>query len=288
MVGFQNAELGEKPTSWRPVLNIDGAGKLRGEFYTAGGATPIVSSQVVTDGSWHHAVLTAAANTQTLYLDGSKVGSLNGVVTEQSRDYAYLGAGYGSSGWWGLAEGEYRFTGQMDEVAFFDHTLDPATITEHYVSRTAIGQITKVILPSGRVHATAGYDPVNGRLSQHTDENGSLWKVSLPMRPPATGGSARPRAPRWPARSAAAASPPPSGLTRATPQSLTRAVCSARATTVPSSSPVVPPFRSPARSSQVPRTCPPKCGSVPPPRRPCCWASRTRPSERPRPPGAPC
>ncbi|MFC8360260.1 LamG-like jellyroll fold domain-containing protein [Streptomyces griseorubiginosus] len=180
LVGFQNAELGEKPTSWRPVLNIDGAGKLRGEFYTSGGATPIVSSRAVTDGAWHHAVLTAAANTQTLYLDGVKVGSLNGVVTEQSRDYAHLGAGYGSSGWMGLAEGEYRFTGQMDEVAFYDHTLDPATITEHYAARTAIGQITKVTLPSGRVHATASYNPVNGRLSQHTDENGGTWKVSAP------------------------------------------------------------------------------------------------------------
>ncbi|MEV8388181.1 hypothetical protein AB0P44_46175, partial [Streptomyces chartreusis] len=35
----------------------------------------------------------------------------------QSGAYAYLGAGYGSSGWMGLANGEYRFKGQMDEVA---------------------------------------------------------------------------------------------------------------------------------------------------------------------------
>jgi RHS repeat-associated protein len=180
LVGFQNTELGDKPTSWRPVLNIDGAGKLRGEFYTSGGATPIVSAQAVTDGAWHHAVLTAAANTQTLYLDGGKVGSLDGVVTEQSRDYAYLGAGYGSAGWMGLTEGEYRFKGQMDEVAFYDHTLDPATIIEHHAARTAVGQLTKVTLPSGRVHATAAYNPVNGRLSQHTDENGGTWKVSAP------------------------------------------------------------------------------------------------------------
>lgn len=180
LVGFQNAELGEKPSSWRPVLNVDGAGKLRGEFYTGGGATPIVSTQTVTDGKWHHAVLTAAANTQTLYLDGTKVGSLDGALTEQSRDYAYLGAGYGSAGWMGLAEGEYRFTGQMDEVAFYDHTLDPVTITEHYAARNSIGQLTKVTLPSGRVHATAAYDGVTGRLTQHTDANGGTWQVSAP------------------------------------------------------------------------------------------------------------
>ncbi|MFE2044560.1 DUF6531 domain-containing protein [Streptomyces sp. NPDC059477] len=98
LVGFQNTELGEKPSSWRPVLNIDGTGRLRGEFYLTGspGATPIVSPQAVTDGQWHHVVLTAAANTQSLHLDGVRVGTLAGALTEQSRDYAYLGAGYGS------------------------------------------------------------------------------------------------------------------------------------------------------------------------------------------------
>ncbi|MGW0576254.1 LamG-like jellyroll fold domain-containing protein [Streptomyces sp. NPDC002920] len=180
LVGFQDTELGEKPSSWRPVLNIDGSGKLRGEFYTSGGATPIVTTQTVTDGAWHHAVLTAAANTQSLYLDGVKVGTLSGTLTEQSRDYAYLGAGYGSSGWMGLASGEYRFKGQMDEVAFYDHTLDLATITDHYTARAAVGQMTKVTLPTGRLHATAAYDPVSGRLTQHTDDNGGTWKVSAP------------------------------------------------------------------------------------------------------------
>ncbi|MFJ9121900.1 LamG-like jellyroll fold domain-containing protein [Streptomyces sp. NPDC102394] len=182
LVGFQNTELGEKPSSWRPVLNIDGSGKLRGELYLTGspGATPIVSSTAVTDGKWHHVVLAAAVNTQTLYLDGAKVGTLDGVLTEQSRDYAYLGAGYGSSGWMGLAEGEYRFKGQMDEVAFYDHTLDPATVSEHYAARASIGQLTKVTLPSGRVHATAAYNGVTGRLTEHTDENGGTWKVSAP------------------------------------------------------------------------------------------------------------
>ncbi|MFE2064059.1 LamG-like jellyroll fold domain-containing protein [Streptomyces sp. NPDC059467] len=182
LVGFQNAELGEKPTQWRPVLNIDGDGKLRGEFYLTGNpaATPIVSSKAVTDGKWHHVVLSAAVNTQTLYLDGAKVGTLDGVLTEQSQGYAYLGAGYTSSSWNGLAAGERRFTGQMDEVAFYDHTLDPATVSERYAARASVGQLTKVTLPSGRVHATAAYDGVTSRLTQHTDDNGGTWKVSVP------------------------------------------------------------------------------------------------------------
>ncbi len=182
LAAFQDAELGEKPSSWRTTLNIDGAGKLRGEFYLSevSGATPITSSQSVTDGKWHHAVLSAGATAQTLYLDGVKVGSLSGALTEQARGHAYLGAGYASQGWTGLADDTYYFQGQLDEVAVYDHPLDAATVAEHYAARTAIGQMTKVTLPSDRVHATAVYDPANGRLTQHTDENGGTWKVSAP------------------------------------------------------------------------------------------------------------
>ncbi|WP_326656724.1 LamG-like jellyroll fold domain-containing protein [Streptomyces sp. NBC_00385] len=182
LVGFQEIEVGQIPTSsWRPVLNIDPSGKLRGEFRRAGvsGATgPITSSAAVTNNVWHHAVLTATATGQTMYLDSKKVGSIDGAVSDQSRDYAYLGAGYASGSWMGVATGEYHFKGQMDEVAIYNHPVDAATVAEHYAARSATEQITKVTLPSGRVHATASYDPVSGRLSQHTDDSGGNWKIS--------------------------------------------------------------------------------------------------------------
>ncbi|MGW5768767.1 LamG-like jellyroll fold domain-containing protein [Streptomyces longwoodensis] len=182
LVSFQNADLGEKPTTALPVLNVDGAGKLRGRFYLSGGASavPITSPQPVTDGRWHHAVLTAAANTQSLYLDGAKLGTITGVLAEQSREYAFLGSGYANGGWMDMAAGWYPFKGQLDEVAFYDHTLDPATIAEHYAARAAIGQLTKVTLPSGRIHATAAYSQSSGRLTAHTDDNGGTWKVAAP------------------------------------------------------------------------------------------------------------
>ncbi|UUU25524.1 LamG-like jellyroll fold domain-containing protein [Streptomyces sp. DSM 40750] len=183
LVGFQDEQLGDKPSSYRPVLNIDEAGKLRGEFRRVGvtGATgPITSTAAVTDGVWHHAVLTASATGQTLYLDGKKAGSIAGAVADQSRDYAYLGAGYASDSWMGVATGEYRFAGQMDEVALYSHPLNAATVAEHYAARTAVGQISKVTLPSGRVHATAVYDSGSGRLKEHRDANGGTWTVSAP------------------------------------------------------------------------------------------------------------
>ncbi|MEU6657967.1 LamG-like jellyroll fold domain-containing protein [Streptomyces sp. NPDC046821] len=145
-----------------------------------GASGPIATTTAVTDNAWHHAVLTASATGQSLYLDGKKVGSIAGAVSEQSRDYAYLGAGYASDSWMGVANGEYHYKGQMDEVAIYGHALDASTIAEHYAARTAISQMTKVTLPSGRVHAAASYDPASGRLTQHTDDHGGIWKVSAP------------------------------------------------------------------------------------------------------------
>jgi hypothetical protein len=67
------------PRNYTPNLYVDSHGNLRGEFWN-GKATPITSSSAVTDGNWHLAVLTAAGDTQTLYLDGRVVGSLSGTV----------------------------------------------------------------------------------------------------------------------------------------------------------------------------------------------------------------
>ncbi|WP_233221395.1 LamG-like jellyroll fold domain-containing protein [Streptomyces carminius] len=181
LLGFQNEELGSKPTSWQPVLNIDGSGKLRGEFRqlgVSGAEAPITSVQAVTDNAWHHVVLTATATGQALYLDGAKVGSLEGALTDQSRGYAYLGGGYASESWMGLPQGTYRFTGDIDDVAVYHRPMDAATIAEHYALRQASGQLTKVTLPSGRVHATVAYDPVTGRIKETTDDSGGTWKVS--------------------------------------------------------------------------------------------------------------
>ncbi|WP_234425492.1 LamG-like jellyroll fold domain-containing protein [Streptomyces kebangsaanensis] len=177
---LQNAEVGQRPTRYSPYLSVDGAGKLRGQFYTVeyAGTKPITSVRTVNDNAWHHAVLTSAGTTQTLYLDGAEVGSLTGTVQARDDQYAYLGAGWGNEGWMGVTGATYHFQGSMDDVAVYAHTLDAGTVAEHYAARTASGRMTKVVLPSGRTHATSTYDPVTGRLTSTTDENGGTWQVS--------------------------------------------------------------------------------------------------------------
>ncbi|WP_309235752.1 DNRLRE domain-containing protein [Streptomyces sp. TRM64462] len=180
LASLQDAEAGQRPSRFSPYLSVDGEGRLRGQFYTVehGGTKPIVSVQAVTDDAWHHVVLTSAGTTQTLYLDGAEVGSLTGTVQARGDQYAYLGSGWGNEGWMGVPAGTYPFQGSIDEVAVYGHALDEGTVAEHYAARTASSLMTKVVLPSGRTHATAQYDPATARLVSTTDANGGTWKVS--------------------------------------------------------------------------------------------------------------
>ncbi|WP_394298264.1 LamG-like jellyroll fold domain-containing protein [Streptomyces griseus] len=181
LLGFQNTPIGQTPTSWRPALNIDGAGKLRGEFYLAAGtgATPITSAQPVTDGKWHHVVLTGSGSTQSLYLDGTKVGSLAGAISDQARSHVYLGGGYGSSGWMGLPSNTYYFQGDLDEVAFYRRALTEDQVSGHYrawadSADSGLASAVRVTDPLGHMSSTT-YDAVRGqRVTSRTDARGGF------------------------------------------------------------------------------------------------------------------
>lgn len=184
LLGFQNGRLEDgAPEGKNPVLAVDSDGRLSGLFTVADGTTvsPLRSGQAVTDGSWHQVVLTASGTTQTLYLDGNRVGSRNGPIDHRDLSYTYLGAGYSDSARDGGPAGVRYFTGEMDDVSVYQRALDPATIAEHYALRRPSPQLTAVTLPSGRLHAQVEYDPATGRISRLTDENGGHWEVAEPV-----------------------------------------------------------------------------------------------------------
>ncbi|MEU4211514.1 LamG-like jellyroll fold domain-containing protein [Streptomyces sp. NPDC026206] len=181
LVGFQDGRLDDgQPNDWTPALSVNSSGKLVGQYWT-GRVQPIISGSAVNDDSWHHAALTAAGTTQSLYLDGVLVGSLTGPIDHRKQSFTYLGAGYSSVAWDGLPYGVHRFTGLMDEVAVYHQSLDATTVAEHYRARAATGRLTKATLPSGRVHAQVTYDAGTGRVAETTDDKGGTWKVSAPV-----------------------------------------------------------------------------------------------------------
>lgn len=180
LLAFQNAPVGQTPTSALPVLNVDGAGKLRGRFYLAGGASaaPITSPQAVTDGEWHHVVLSAATTTQSLYLDGVKLGSIDAAVADQTRTYAYLGGGYANGGWMDLTAGTYYFNGQIDEAALYRSTLTADQVANHFRAQAEAadsGLTATVSVTDPQDHtSTSSYDALHGqRVIARKDATGA-------------------------------------------------------------------------------------------------------------------
>ncbi len=177
LFSYQNHTLEEATTGkYTPALYVGTDGKLRGEFWN-GTAAPITSAGTVNDGTWHHAALTAAGNTQTLYLDGAKVGSLAGDITQDDQRFVYLGAGYWNN--WPATTGTIgHFTGDIDEAAVYNRPLGARTVAEHHAAAQVAQQLTTATLPSGRVHAQVAYDTVHDRVSSYTDASGGTYALS--------------------------------------------------------------------------------------------------------------
>ncbi len=98
------------------MLYVDSNGKLEGGIYT--GSTPgITSSSTVNNSTWHYAVLTVnkTSTTQTLYLDGSQVGTWSG-TPEGPFTTVSIGAGYTASWPNPPSSGTSYFSGQIDDV----------------------------------------------------------------------------------------------------------------------------------------------------------------------------
>lgn len=185
LVGYQNTALSTAPGTGVPVLYTGTDGLLRGQFAT-GAVAPITSGVRVWDDAWHHAVLSVMGTTQTLYLDGRKVGESTGTPIEHSElTFNQIGAAAASTpgAWpgWGSAAQRF-FQGAIDEVAVYSHPLGPAAVLAHYRAGTAAAaQLSKVTLPSGRVGAEIAYDVATDRVREYTDDNGGTWKIGAPL-----------------------------------------------------------------------------------------------------------
>ncbi|MFI9561460.1 polymorphic toxin-type HINT domain-containing protein [Nonomuraea endophytica] len=146
------------------VMHVDAGGKLTASYEPAG--SPIVSAAPVNDGNWHHAVLTVAGDTQTLYVDGQ----VQGTLTEQVSNTDYVN---------NLELG--GISGQVDEAAVYDRPLSEAEVQRHFAARAeAPHKLTSITLPSGRTWAANTYDVSTDRLKTHTSQHGGIWTISEP------------------------------------------------------------------------------------------------------------
>ncbi|WP_268995872.1 RHS repeat-associated core domain-containing protein [Saccharothrix luteola] len=181
LLGYQDKALGSASTTGVPILYVGTDGKLRGQF-GVGSVSPITSGVLVNDGKWHHVVLSSMGATQTLFLDGAKVGELTGKqVDHEKLTFNQVGAAYATGTWpaWGTTP-QRHFSGVIDEVAVYAGPVGPTTTTAHRAANNQADQLAKITLPSGKVAATTTYDTTRDRVKEHTDDNGGTWRVGPP------------------------------------------------------------------------------------------------------------
>ncbi|WP_329365019.1 LamG-like jellyroll fold domain-containing protein [Streptomyces sp. NBC_01483] len=170
---------GATPTgSWNPLLYVGTDGKLHGHWWSVSGsgATAFGSTTAVNDNAWHHAVLSAAGTTQTLYLDGAKQADFTGAAADQSNTRTFVGAGFGKF-WYNSPADVSFFNGSIAEVATYNHSLTGDQVEQHwsaYEASSGIAPVRTVTLtdPTDKT-LTYVYDAEMGnRLLTAIDTNG--------------------------------------------------------------------------------------------------------------------
>ncbi|MDF3301636.1 LamG-like jellyroll fold domain-containing protein [Streptomyces tropicalis] len=187
---------GQAAGFFTPSVYVGTDGKLNAEFWYSGGVNPIVSTASVADGKWHHVVLSAAGNSQTLFLDNTKVGSRTGTVSIKSatafgknQSFNYLGTGFLGGSW--PDEPHYSttekdgyatyFNGSIADVGWYSRPLVAADVSALYTYGThGTSLLSSVTRPSGKTFAGMQYDSDSTTLTQLTDENGGVWKLGSP------------------------------------------------------------------------------------------------------------
>lgn len=130
--------------SWSDLLYVGADGKLRGHWWssTCNGNANVASTASVTDNTWHHAVLSAAGTTQTLYLDGAKQGTCTGAPDDQTTSRTFVGAGFSK---WTSSPGDVSFfTGSIAEVAVHAKGLSEAEVGQHWSAYKASSGVAPV------------------------------------------------------------------------------------------------------------------------------------------------
>jgi large repetitive protein len=179
LLSYQAAALSAGSTSenYTPALYVGSDGKMEAGFWPI---PQIATAKPVNDGAWHHVVLSAAATTQSLYLDGTLVGTTTGTILSpqdfgQANDY--IGTGYIGGGWPDQphqgqnAATPLYFNGSIGEVAFYRSALSG----DQAAAQWAAAQRSVGLTPVETVSET---DPGGKTLSMKYDLQNSHRLIS--------------------------------------------------------------------------------------------------------------
>jgi RHS repeat-associated protein len=178
LFGYQTGAVEDPAAStyWTPAIYVGTDGKLRGQVWT-GSKTPITSTGTVNNGAWHHVVLAAGTNTQSLYLDGTEVGNpLNAPLVATSAQQAFVGAGKWTT-WPGAgASAVGMFPGQIAEVSYYRTQLTAGQVSAQFAARDKAAGLpakTVTITDPGNKTISHTYELTTGNELAETDALGN-------------------------------------------------------------------------------------------------------------------
>jgi hypothetical protein len=155
------------------------SGNIRAIVRNSSGTQMIVTGTNVTDNAVHHVALTYNGSNVRVFKDGVRVGLdfLSGALSTADR---MLEVGvYGSD-----ATAFNRFTGTIDEVAYYSTALADARITAHYTAGTAAPPLTihpNKITSTGTVRAPSIVPyvaPVDGNITITAELAPARWSAA--------------------------------------------------------------------------------------------------------------
>jgi hypothetical protein len=134
----------QTPLNYVPAIYIGTDGKLRTAMFWDGGTNggalgdPIVATNAVCDGNFHHLAVVYDGTNQALYVDNELAGSRGWAQLGYATGYNYqFGTGYTGSGWPGGNGGWYSFNGLVDEAHLYNRALSSNEVASIYAAGSA-------------------------------------------------------------------------------------------------------------------------------------------------------
>ncbi len=115
-----------------PAIYIGSDGKLRVEMFWNGVLNPITSAAAVNNNTFQHLAVVYGNSTQSVYLNGTLVGSQAHTQTAFTTTYQYQwGTGF-TTNWPAGSNGWSNFNGLIDEPTFYNRTLVQSEVQAIY------------------------------------------------------------------------------------------------------------------------------------------------------------
>jgi hypothetical protein len=165
ILGYQNQPTTATPSQYMPALYVGTNGLLYAEIFD-GTFRELSSSNVVDDGQTHTAELIETGTAQSLYLDGTLVGTLSGTPNPLDMTYDQLGTGY-TLGHPNAPAGYFPWSGTIDSIQITQGNLlagslsFPATSSNQLIFTPPDAGTYSIILSATDIQGNTGTQTVS-------------------------------------------------------------------------------------------------------------------------------